>query len=107
MRLAVPWQIVALRLAYDFCKAASDPNGPVGAMYTKTFMEEFCYTMLHASHWVRAQEKIYGVVATRFPAFHRGVAMLQSERGRQMVLRWLGDPPTPQGNGQQISAQRI
>jgi len=55
------------------------------------FVKDFCLPAYQAKWWVGAQIHAFGVVATGFPAFQRGVDFLKTLRGCKLIQAWLAD----------------
>jgi len=67
----------------------------------KVFMSEYCQPYSHLEAWARPQVKMFGVVASNFPAFQRVLRMLKTEAGRQKlalcVQKQIPSDGTPNG----------
>jgi hypothetical protein len=81
-RLSDEWSKVALSWYRD----ATQSGGQVSAA---TFVTDYCAVAKQAESWTKAQERIFGLVATGFRAYTRSVEKLKSEHGRRAVLAWL------------------
>ena len=84
LRLSDNWA----KVAFTLLKERRDAGGVVSA---EAFTNEYCAVMKHGEQWARAQEKMFGVVATGFRAFERAVERLQTEKGRRFIYAWMCD----------------
>ena len=57
------------------------------SLKAEDFVTDVCCPMKHLEMWERQMTRTYGRTATNFPAFTRLVRTLQSEAGRQKVLK--------------------
>ena len=88
-RLTDDWAKVALTWLGEVLVTS---GGGKQNISSEAFVQEFCVPAKHAESWLKAQVKIFGVVATSFRAFHRVAERLRQPTGRQLILKWLQDP---------------
>ena len=83
-RLNVEWG----KVVFSLWAQSQAGNAPLSG---KDFQTEFCLPALRAMAWQKAQVRVFGVVATGYPAFARGCEYLASDRGRRQILAWMRD----------------